>query len=210
MTSKQEYLDAILKTKEEYGPIILSEQGWKFNSEKDLVRIYTRPHVGGPDLVKGVALFRNITPSQFMKYIGSDDLSFRQSWDTVVSMNEYVERYSETFEVIHNEYTLPVITKRDFVHAKEVFVAEDGSQDAVSTSVDALAKVPVNNGAVRGQFNVSWWHAESVGEDLRVIFSHQTLLNGWVPTYVINLSVTDSPRMLAKLATRIGTELIKQ
>ncbi|KAL0486819.1 START-like domain containing protein [Acrasis kona] len=208
--NKDKYLKSVQQTREKYHDIIISQQDWTFAKEKDNIRIYTRRfNDGGPDMVKGVCMFENISPLEFSKHIASKDLSKRQSWDSIVSKNDYVETYSDTFEVIVNEYKLPAISRRDFVHAKELFHNEDSTVlDAVSTSVDEIANVPLNDGVVRGRFLVSWWHIEKVGENSRLTFSHRTELSGWIPNWIVSLSITDSPLMLSKLADVIGTRLV--
>ncbi|CDR39269.1 RHTO0S04e03422g1_1 [Rhodotorula toruloides] len=118
----------------------------------------------------------------------------RKLWDPRTEQGCMLQRFSR------NEVLFYAVTKgkrfiaspRDIVGVQKDYVERDGSCMIVQKSVETDV-APEQAGMRRATLDLSGWHFEPQGEDLKVTYIFRIGLGGMIPNALVSMATTETP-----------------
>jgi hypothetical protein len=174
----------------------LVAQDWKFEKEKDGIKIYTREEEGNFKSYRGETEFQ-AGISEVLDLIENVEMFI--NWDDDISEMKLLQRDKGKNLTYYTIYDVPwPFTDRDLC-VKETIITDPVTGVVTVTGISVPDAVPLNKDCVR----IINFHEKWVLEPLENGFVH-VMLEGFadpegdIPAWVANLAITDTPLNMLK------------
>ncbi|BFU23747.1 START domain containing protein, putative [Entamoeba histolytica] len=159
----------------------------------------------GINIKPGYFCTKAITTDLFIKYSVQqifdflNDENFRNQWDALLMSREIIKQIDDCNQIIHYCTTLPMISKRDYVYYKSIWMSDDKEEFIILNKSVDIPECPEVNGFVRALCEMSGYMVKKneKGENVFYYYAYNAF-GGWVPTWVVNSLISSQGYSLLK------------
>lgn len=208
-----EYCESIARSleflREEYGAVAAkgTDARWLLTSLSDGLETSLLQHTDSEfTTVRGRMQFSGIQPLEVIRLV--TDCEHRTEWDDMLEKGRFALSYGTLNTVLLPECEADIIrlrykgmmgvSSRDLCLLRAWGQDEDGKCWLVAESCENSA-VPVGEGCVRAELRECGYMVVPTSEGSEVSYISQTNFNGWIPSWMQNIMMSQQPKSLCKM-----------
>jgi len=189
---------------------LMSDPSWQPYNTKDGVVISHRAVEGLPHMVRGISMSEHSVDA-LLKHQLVFTTEERRKWDPNVNYVKLLAKNEEnTIQLCQLEVNSPspmIVSNRDFVYLNRHIVTKDGQHYIASISLMEPNEFLPVSGTIRGHLiGVFMWHFKPINEKTEITFVSHVQPNGWIPDWIVNMTVYDQPLCIARLKKILDTK----
>lgn len=172
-------------------PVARAQSSWTFLTEKEGIRVYSRPVTGSKIKALRVECTLNTTLSALVALLL--DVPGTTRWVSHTKSCTMLRRVSDAELYYYSEVSLPwPLQNRDFVaHVK---VSQDPSTGVVTINAPAVpGMVAPKKGIVRVPRSAGLWTLTPMGRQVKVVYTLQVDPGGALPAWAVNALSSQGP-----------------